>query len=166
MERAANLHKKMFLFLMPLCGLMFTGCENSSQYVTKEKATASGTVSSEVLVLETEETEITIHVDGETFVVRGMMDVLQDGKDGGETVLEVEGNLKSQENTTVSDDGAGLATDISREHPLVSLTVYDNDQIYGFYGNGRVLERQDGGIQRVEISGYLEGYFDGEESYS
>lgn len=79
MEHAANLHKKMFLFLMPLCGLMFTGCEStSSSEVTRQKPSASNTVSSEVFVLEAE----------------------------------------------------------------------------------------DDGVQRIEISGYLEGYYDGEESYS
>lgn len=35
-----------------------------------------------------------------------------------------------------------------------------------FYGNGRMQERQDGGIQKVEISGYPEGYSDREENYS
>lgn len=65
MEHAANLHKKMFLFLMPLCGLMFTGCEStSSSEVTRQKPSASNTVSSEVFVLAEDDGVQRIEISG------------------------------------------------------------------------------------------------------
>lgn len=69
------------------------------------------------------------------------------------------------EEASGSEEAAG-PSDISRERLPVSLMVYAGDQIYGFHGNGRMQERQDGGIQKVEISGYPEGYSDREENYS
>ena len=46
----------------------------------------------------------------------------------------------------------------------VSLTVYCENKIYGFYGTAEVIERQESNVQKIELHGHKEGFYDSEEA--
>lgn len=114
------------------------------------------------------ETEITVYTYGEeSYTVRGMLDVI-DPEDGeGEYFLEISGPVEKEE--AVSDEKENMPENI---HPdefgdaSVSLTIYDGEKVYGFFGKAKVTEEMEDSVQHIEIMGHKEGFYDGEEIYS
>lgn len=105
-----------------------------------------------------EEVKMVVHTySNETYVVNGMLEVLQDGNGEQETVMEIQGSIEKVENPKdiLSKEN------FDRAMPTV-LTVYEDDKIYGFYSNYEISrENEDSMI----YYGFLEGYYDGENYY-
>lgn len=106
-----------------------------------------------------EEVRMVVHTySNETYVVNGMLEVLQDGNGEQETVMEIQGSIEKIENTKdiISKEN------FERAMPTV-LTVYEDDKIYGFYSSYEVFgENEDS----MTYYGFLQGYYDGENYYS
>lgn len=114
------------------------------------------------------ETEITVYTYGEAiYTVQGMMDVIHPEDGTEEYFLEISGSVEKDE--TISDEAENMLENV---HPdefgdaSVSLTIYDGEKVYGFYGNAKVTEGTEDSMQHIEIMGHKEGFYDGEEMYS
>lgn len=114
------------------------------------------------------ETEITVYTYGEeSYTVQGMMDVIHPEDGTGEYFLEISGPVEKDE--TISDETENM---LENTHPdefgdaSVSLTIYDGEKVYGFYGKAKVAEEAEDSVQHIEIMGHKEGFYDGEELYS
>lgn len=103
----------------------------------------------------------------ESYTVQGMMDVIHPEDGTGEYFLEISGLVEKDE--TISDKAENMLENI---HPdefgdaSVSLTIYDGEKVYGFYGKAKVTEEAENSVQHIEIMGHKEGFHDGEEMYS
>lgn len=134
----------------------------------KGQMTDSGENTVDVFLPAERETEITVYTYGEeSYTVRGMLDVI-DPEDGeGEYFLEISGPVEKEE--AVSDEKENMPENI---HPdefgdaSVSLTIYDGEKVYGFFGKAKVTEEMEDSVQHIEIMGHKEGFYDGEEIYS
>ncbi len=134
----------------------------------KGQMTDSGENTVDVFLPAERETKITVYTYGEeSYTVRGMLDVI-DPEDGeGEYFLEISGPVEKEE--AVSDEKEHMPENI---HPdefgdaSVSLTIYDGEKVYGFFGKAKVTEEMEDSVQHIEIMGHKEGFYDGEEIYS
>ena len=134
----------------------------------KGQMTDSGENTVDVFLPAERETKITVYTYGEeSYTVRGMLDVI-DPEDGeGEYFLEISGPMEKEE--AVSDEKENMPENI---HPdefgdaSVSLTIYDGEKVYGFFGKAKVTEEMEDSVQHIEIMGHKEGFYDGEEIYS
>ena len=134
----------------------------------KGQMTDSGENTVDVFLPAERETKITVYTYGEeSYTVRGMLDVI-DPEDGeGEYFLEISGPVEKEE--AVSDEKENMPENI---HPdefgdaSVSLTIYDGEKVYGFFGKAKVTEEMEDSVQHIEIMGHKEGFYDGEEIYS
>ncbi|WP_148408788.1 hypothetical protein [Murimonas intestini] len=159
-EKKENVRHKLFVIvLLMIAGVM----------ITTLSAVADGTgenmevITKEVMVNTKKDTQIIIYTySGEQYVAEGKMDVLQSGSGEAETVLELQGSIKKQDNTEKKDMDTKKREQIS---PTV-LTVYMDETIYGFYATHPVTVRSQMGKNIIEIYGYLEAYYDGENYYS
>ena len=107
--------------------------------------------------------KIVIHTyAGEIYTANGAFDVLQEGEDGGETVAEIHGHMEKQEDA----QSPSSFDSVSETDDTIVLTVYTEDGIYGFYGDGNFYDSLESGIQEIEMYGYLVGYYDGTSSYT
>ena len=114
----------------------------------------SGTYESEM----TEEAEIFICTYSEDiYEISGTLEILQEGKPGRETIMEVKGEI------TKNRDNNNMAQYNTKEHgdPTI-LTVYMNEQIYGFYSSYKIEKSSKSGKEQIFMYGFLEGYYDGE----
>lgn len=108
-------------------------------------------------------TEIYIHTySGEKYYARGNMEILENGKDDSETLIELRGNIEHQgkSNRKPSSETS------SGNEKATSLIVYMKDETYAFYGNEFTYVKKDEDKNRIEMYGFLEGYSDGENNYS
>lgn len=106
-----------------------------------------------------EEVRLMIYTYGnETYVVNGMLEVLQDGNGEQETVIEIQGSIEKIKNSEdiISDENFDRAMS-------TVLTVYEDDKIYGFYSNHHISKENE---KCMIYYGFLEGYYDGEDYYS
>lgn len=102
--------------------------------------------------------KITIHTyAGETYTAKGMIDVIQSAGEEYETVLEMQGSLKKQAAGTDSDSSPA----VPESGEKIVLTIYTQDGVYGFYGDGDLRKDKDNSIREIEMYGYLVGYYDG-----
>lgn len=134
----------------------------------KEQAPDSGGNAVDVFQPEERETNITVYTYGEeSYTVRGMMDVIYPEDGEGEYFLEISGPVEKEE--TVSGKIENMLENV---HPdefgdaSVSLTIYDGEKVYGFFGKAKVTEEMEDSVQRIEIMGHKEGFYDGEAIYS
>lgn len=97
---------------------------------------------------------------GEQYIAEGKIDVIQSGGEKKEALLELQGSIEKQENTKQEDKKVQKA-----DYPAV-LTVYMNEAVYGFYSNYPIELTSPDGMNVIEMYGYLEGYYDGENQYS
>lgn len=104
----------------------------------------------------TEQIAITVHAGTNLYYVEGILEVIQTGGDGRETIMEVYGGVEKAENPGKQNFHEFL----ERTDPTV-LTVYAEDEIYGFYSVYEI-ERKD---RSIDYYGYLEGYADSENYY-
>lgn len=102
--------------------------------------------------------KIAIHTyDGETYTAKGRIDVIQSAVEGYEYVLEMQGSLKKQAAGTDSDSSPA----VPESGEKIVLTIYTQDGVYGFYGDGDLRKDKDNSIREIEMYGYLVGYYDG-----
>lgn len=101
----------------------------------------------------TEQITITIHAGANLYYIEGALEVIQTGGDGHETIMEVYGSVEKAENSGEQNPYESL----ERTDPTV-LTVYTEDDIYGFYSVYE-MEKKD---RSIDYYGYLVGYADGE----
>lgn len=99
---------------------------------------------------------------GEQHIAKGKLNVIKNGVGEDETILELQGNIKLQES-----GGKVKPPDAVMERGMPTvLTVYMNEHIYGFYSTHELhVDNTDSG-NYIELYGYLEGYSDGNNSYS
>ncbi len=105
----------------------------------------------------TEQIAITVHASVNLYYVEGILEVIQTGGDGRETVMEVYGSVEKAENP-----GKQNFHEFSERTDPTVLTVYTEDEIYGFYSVYEI-EKKD---RSIDYYGYLVGYADGENYYS
>ena len=105
----------------------------------------------------TEQIIITIHAGADLYYVEGILEVIQTGGDGYERIMEVYGSVEKAENP----GGENSYEALERTEPTV-LTVYTEDEIYGFYSVYE-MEKKD---RSIDYYGYLVGYADGKNYYS
>lgn len=105
----------------------------------------------------TEQIIITIHAGADLYYVEGILEVIQTGGDGYERIMEVYGSVEKAENPGKQNSQEFL----ERTDPTV-LTVYTEDEIYGFYSVYE-MEKKD---RSIDYYGYLVGYADGKNYYS
>ena len=134
----------------------------------KGQMTDSGENTVDVFLPAERETKITVYTYGEeSYTVRGMLDVIDPEDVEGEYFLEISGPVEKEE--AVSDEKEHMPENI---HPdefgdaSVSLTIYDGEKVYGFFGKAKVTEEMEDSVQHIEIMGHKEGFYDGEEIYS
>lgn len=110
----------------------------------------------------TEEAEIFICTYSEDiYEISGTLEILQEGKPGRETIMEVKGEItKNSENKNLTQYNTK-----ERADPTV-LTVYMNEQVYGFYSNYKIEKTNKSGKEQIFIYGFLVGYYDGKSVYS
>lgn len=105
----------------------------------------------------TEQITITIHAGADLYYVEGILEVIQTGGDGYERIMEVYGSVEKAENP-----GKQNFHEFSERTEPTVLTVYTEDEIYGFYSIYE-MEKKD---RSIDYYGYLVGYADGENYYS
>ena len=114
---------------------------------------------------ENGEAEVTVYTyGGEVYTVRGELKVQAPENGGREYLLEIDGSVEKQESPeeNVEKIVAEMVSE-NADHSSVSLTVHTGEDIYGFYGKGRMAQGEVGAVQGIEISGHKEGFYDGEE---
>lgn len=96
----------------------------------------------------------------EVYMVEGMLEMLQEGGEENEAVLELQGSIEKIEDAKVQESDI----DQVRSAPT-ALTVYMEDKIYGFYS---IYELDGNGTDEEPIIyyGYLVGYAEGDTHYS
>lgn len=114
-------------------------------------------------MIDTEkDTTIIIHTyGGDQHIARGRLDVIRNGSDQEETILELQGSIETKDN----EAKAAVPETIKERGRQTVLTVYMNEQIYGFYSSHELHVDSDDSGNRIELYGYLEGYSDGNISY-
>lgn len=93
----------------------------------------------------------------EIYEISGTLEILQEGSQGKETIMELKGEIAQNR------DNKNLSQYNTKEvaNPTV-LTVYMNEQVYGFYSNYKIEKYNKSGKEQIFIYGFLEGYYDGE----
>ena len=99
----------------------------------------------------------------EAYMAEGVLDVLQDGNSGSETVMEIQGSIeKIDDISTVQyiEDN-----ELVKSEPIV-LTVYMENKIYGFYSRHELTGGKGMNGDPIIYYGYLEVYSDEDAYYS
>lgn len=102
---------------------------------------------------------IEIHTyGGEQYTATGSLEVIKAG--GDECFLELQGRLEKKEYVEKEKEY------FKETHNATSLTVYEGENIYGFYSNRQMEVSGDEDTMKIIMYGYLEAYYDGAVYYS
>lgn len=109
-----------------------------------------------------QQTKILIYTyENESYMVEGLLDLVQDGENGSGTLMEIRGNIKKMEDMQVRESDMNL----TEAAPTV-LTVHMGDKIFGFYSRHALMGGTGSDKEPMIYYGYLEGYFDDKQHYS
>lgn len=107
-----------------------------------------------------QEAVIEIHTNGkEQYTARGSLEVRKNGE-AEEQFLELQGELERKNNEEINE------MNFKADGIPICLTVYEGENIYGFYSNRRIFINNEQGVTKVVMYGYLEAYYDGAVYYS
>lgn len=123
----------------------------------------------EGFLVEERKTEVTVYTyGGEIYTIMGNLKVDAPEAGGSEYLLEMNGSVDVQTSDEMNQEKAVSMEENEQNEPSgdgsVSLTVYCENKIYGFYGTAEVIERQGNNVQKIELHGHKEGFYDSEEA--
>ena len=122
------------------------------------------TITDKYMLSTKNETTVIIHTyAGNVYTAAGNLDIIKAGTDKEETVLELNGSIKEQ----IKSEQTAIEKDVLAQEDTAVLTIYTEDEaIYGFYGKHRIITDGQDGTDKLELYGYLEAYYDGENYFS
>lgn len=89
---------------------------------------------------------------GEKYAAEGMLKIIQRGEER-ETVMELNGNI-----SRISDSEKMNVEGMKQEKNPAFLTVYMDENIYGFYGSQGFYREIKGEEYTIILNGFMEGY--------
>lgn len=121
-------------------------------------------ITDKYMVSTKNETTVIIHTyAGNVYTAAGNLDIIKEGTDKEETVLELKGSMKEQ----IETEQPAIDKDVLAQDDTAVLTIYtEGEEIYGFYGKHRFTSDGQDGTGKLELYGYLEAYYDGENYFS
>ncbi|MDO4555517.1 MAG: hypothetical protein Q4B70_10265 [Lachnospiraceae bacterium] len=163
-----------FMFVLLTCIFLVSGCRGN--YVSNNQSTDIELPESQMTTQTSEyniEDELSEKIEngrvviytysGERYEGLGRLEVVQDGSEHPEIVLELEGSLVNHGPFDQEQIPEEVMSDVDKS---TVVTVYDDNQVYGFFSTNGLHIHEEEEYDVVEVYGYLEGFYDGEVDYS
>lgn len=118
----------------------------------------------ELVIDDSKKSFVKIHTPDGQYVAKGSMEVEEDGASGTEIVLEMRGSIHLEEKAETKAENQPK-TD-KKVQPTILRVYTAEDEIYSFCSQQEIVSEIKNDQNQMKFHGYLEGYSDGERSYS